>query len=126
MNREIKFRGKSIKTGEWEYGSLLTNRLRFHVCIMINGYINNDTNFYKIRVKSETVGQFTGLRDKNGKDIYEGDFILWEGVTAIVCYEQGAFYALKNGGGLILYMVTSGEIIGNIHDNPELLPIKIN
>ena len=139
MNSEIKFRGISIKTGEWVYGSLLTNRLGFRICIMINGYINDDTNFYKIRVKSKTVGQFTGLYDRNGKEAYYGDIIQYVNTNGDVMIRKleydnemccltigGMEYSRLRDSGLTQSSNINFLIIGNIHDNPELLPIKIN
>ena len=119
MNREILFRGKRQYTGEWAES----------VCplgVMHAGHLCDDFD-------PATVGQYTGLKDKNGKKIFEGDVIeCWsEGVKARGTVQQ-------NLGGLwIIYPAwqkqimwglcpnedrsTDVEIIGNIHDNPELL-----
>ena len=66
MNREIKFRGKRIDNGEWVYGYLADE-----------DYINdiNSIDLSSIEVDRDTIGQFTGLFDKNGKEIYEGDIL---------------------------------------------------
>jgi uncharacterized phage protein (TIGR01671 family) len=70
--------------------------------------------------------QYTGLKDKNGKEIYEGDIInlsSWEPSVYLVAWDRGAFYMAKKNleeVGDIKY-VESGEIIGNIYENPELL-----
>lgn len=118
--RTIKFRGKRIDNGEWVYGYLADEN-----------YINDiySIDLSSIKVDRDTVGQFTGLFDKNGKEIYEGDILLIgvkEGARIYnkVGIKDGCFgYVGENTGELMPfcdYDVTE-KIVGNIYDNPELL-----
>ena len=127
MNRPIKFRGKGKKDGKWYFGNLYDRDTygRTHICTINEGCLNIDPN---------TVGQFTGLLDRNGKEIYEGDIILYGGsIQHEVMFRHGAFGYLIYGGWFVSYAGNTNftfnplnrskehEVIGNIHDNPELL-----
>ena len=136
--REILFRGKAnseIRDGEWVYGSLLAESENTFP-IIARSY-DNDEDWLGIdlwdTVEPETVGQWTGLTDKNGKKIFEGDIVdCWsEGVNA-----QGTIQQRRDGLWIIYpawqkhimwglcpdeYSNTTVEVIGNVHDNPELI-----
>lgn len=124
MNREIKFRGKRIKDGAWAYGLLLVwSDGETH--ILERGEVTDIV--WKREVDPATVGQFTGLTDDCGADIYEGDILAAEDLdrcmTVVAEFRRGAFYFVDRGGGIAYFLDEFGHtaIIGNIHDNPELL-----
>ena len=125
--REILFRGKSKAQGsEWLYGDVLIYENSAQIWETINNRKHNSV------VSLETVGQSTGLTDKNGKKIFEGDVVKVEGFiepSFIVIYYNGGFKLKEIGSPeLFAYYITETmveeeliEAIGNIHDNPELL-----
>jgi len=120
--REIKYRGLNEETGEWVYGwytKLVEGIRRFDAIIAdVDGEL---TRFY-IHNK-ETIGQFTGLHDKNGKEIYEGD--IPDGYGAVFFSNEYLGYFAKANEFECeykpVYDIPIIEIIGNIHENPELL-----
>lgn len=139
--REIKYRGKNKEIG-WVYGQLaydingnayIIQEVELDASYGIEETMLFATMWY--RVDKETVGQYTGLKDKNLKEIYEGDIIkytLQNHKTNEIYYEkfvvewkeETASYVIKNnikGVLCIDYVSRSGEVIGNIYDNPELL-----
>lgn len=129
MNRTIKFRGKSIYGEDWLYGSLVKiEKDRYAVIPPLNDIeIGKSISMYE--VCTETIGQFTGLYDKNGKEIYEGDILLvgndgYENIYNKVGIKDGCFGYVGETNGEILpfchYNVTE-EIVGNIYDHPELI-----
>jgi uncharacterized phage protein (TIGR01671 family) len=121
MNREILFRGKSTVTNNWIYGDLYT---RGQIAIYANGE--------KLAVNPDTVGQYTGLQDKYGNKIFEGD-IIESGLTIrheVYFDEMEARYMVACdgnrrflSGGINQKWIDEfqKEVIGNIHDTPELL-----
>ena len=153
--REILFRGKTIKQNDgvttgnpikenmWVYGNLTVGKIEGYKCDMIS---NKKEIYY---INSETIGQFTGLTDKNGKKIFEGDIIRLtppkesgeiyiptprnpqEDRILKVIFFDGMFAVdmskwFKYGHGKVAlqtYETNRIEIIGNIYDNPELLEV---
>lgn len=151
--REIKFRGKDVDSGEWRNGSLVTYpNGRCEIVVF------DDSEILEYEVDVETVGQFTGLHDKDGKEIYEGDMIYLchffvqycpyehkpirgaydvevdkDGINTVVSYKRNYVVEFRPNRGWIVRNgsvhhslrsyagVAYGEVIGNIHDNPNLL-----
>lgn len=119
-NKEIIFRGKRLDNGEWMYGDLLH---------FVDGvYISNDNGNNMAQVDPDTVGQYTGLKDMNGKEIYEGDVIpIGPDYSVVIWVEDlGGFY-LKADYAKLPYTSPLGamlcrydiEVIGNIHDKQK-------
>ena len=126
MKREIKFRGKSLIDGRWIFGDLFRTDLEGGVSIQ---YYDEVDGWMTEEVNPETIGQFTSLFDRNKKEIYEGDILRInddeKGVIE-VRFVRGVFAFLWNGNldeEMPINAPTHewAEVIGNIHDNPELI-----
>lgn len=130
--RDIKFRGKRKSDNTWIYGSLLVSRLRddkiprYYIIPLLGNYtFDNEVN-------PETIGQYTGKKDVNNKEIYEGD--IWVGkyyccnnpqeLQAICVMKWDDNNAHFHWDDIIFGMpdFIRPEVCGNIHDNPELIP----
>lgn len=118
--RTIKFRAQDIASNKWLFGDI-----RHHkndVCIFEQGGNKGE------QVKPETVGQFTGLHDKHGHEIYEGDILLYNGIRRTVEWNYGTFGLSMHENGFpfqafyeLLVPIVDSTVVGNIHDNPQLL-----
>lgn len=133
--REILFRGKRIDNGLWVFGSLLKRINDFYILPL-------PIIPPMIEVDSETVGQLTGLTDKNGKKIFEGDIVHvlgnqqvedWKNVNYIgsIAFLDAGFCVIDGtieDHAFRRYQLPrldfDLEVIGNIHDNPELLEVE--
>lgn len=133
MGREILFRGKQVDTGEWLYGFLSQSRNIKEKPAILKPCINYEENGVMMFgiVDPKTVGQFTGLRDKNGTRIFEGDIVSdvnceYDKYVVKFSDERCGFFPFAKGDGcgcceINVLSVKFAEVIGNIHDNPELL-----
>ena len=129
--REILFRGKRCNNGEWAEGCLIRDEF-CNTDIPYIGYLS-DYDIGAVEVTPETVGQFTGLTDKNGKKIFEGDIIEWflpevseYPSLAYIEYDEASFawrvcWKKYDPDWLEGFNKEYISVIGNIHDNPELL-----
>ena len=128
--REIKFRGKNYG-GIWLYGYLMpaekpviNKGCKYRISVSPQSCAGKDKMVYE--VISDTIGQYTGLKDKNGKEIYEGDVVDFDNYLqgqSLVKFESGCFRvdSLNYTTTLTYHVSLHTHIIGNIHDNPELL-----
>lgn len=119
--REILFRGQTRSRNEWLEGSLIFYPDVNRAFISLGEY-KGIGGFFE--VKKDTVGQYTGLTDKNGKKIFEGDILEnFIGQKCAVTYESGYYYPLIAFPEFRCWSTSECVVIGNIHDNPELLKV---
>lgn len=127
--REILFRGKHYKTGKWYYGIPFKNPVSgcegaYYPQIIPEEH-GTHQSIYRESVIEETIGQYTGLTDKNGVKIFEGDIVRIGGVNYVVIFDTlggCAEFALKDDVPFGFdYANVPMEVVGNIYDNPELL-----
>lgn len=136
--REILFRGKRVDGGEWCYGVPLVEGWSKKTYIASYEY-SSLTFIQQIEIIPKTVGQFTGLTDKNGKRIFEGDVVceeLYRENKGVVKFGEGTFdsgaypyigffyediLGYTDHNSLYFSAYNPFIVLGNIHDNPELL-----
>lgn len=133
MNREIKFRGLRKDGKGWVYGCLINNaffnsKTKHSIPYIFNPeecddddgweYFDDDYGYYE--VIPETAGQYTGLKNKRRREIYEGDIVMYsdKSTPLVVGFENGSF-VLKKEGKTYVYNINPKEleVIGNIHEN---------
>lgn len=143
--REILFRGKRVDNGKWECGfHVMYSRSIAHPYSYTDGdhYIQTVPHNMKFKVDPDTVCQYTGLRDKNGKKIFEGDIVQEQDDKCVGIVRYGVYDSSFNSDGLgghmgfyiewkegriklrridIVFWSDVIEVIGNIFDNPELM-----
>lgn len=130
--REILFRGKRTINGDWVYGDFVHGNERKSLRDSIFVYDSETQSFNDYEINPSTLGQYTGLTDKNGKRIFDGDVAkVMQGKDkdiAYVGFENGAFMLYPKTGNIYertlwsyWYNDWDVEVIGNITDNPELL-----
>ena len=130
--REILFRGRRIDNGEWVFGYSIFCASRVFIVdrddkTSLRGFTTNRCDKYdwrSVEVNPATVGQLTGLTDKNGKKIFEGDVVSDDDgqFASVEWFKSASQFLAEFGDGYDLQEL--GEwctVVGNIHDNPELL-----
>jgi len=136
--REIKFRGKSTKTGKWFHGSYVYDEEWNKHYIYHSSKLPDEPFYYLMReeIDEKTVGQFIGIKDIKGHEIYEGDIIIiyyknptkfYQEIQAVVFSKKLIAFTIKNNCKETEFhllgssWIESREIIGNIYDNKDLL-----
>lgn len=136
---KIKFRAKRLDNGKWVFGVPIPNsygdRVFFIPLLLTDkiAYPFERLVDWVVEVMPETIGQYTGLKDKDGAEIYEGDIIRFVPLETsinnrVVKFEKGVFKAelTRSGSSITLSNFHESEIkvIGNIYENPDLLEVE--
>ena len=136
--RETLFRGKRVDNDDWVYGDLIHRQVWSTQLTIIRISDDGFNHYEEFEVKPETVGQFTGLTDKNDKKIFEGDVVKSyfcgelgkKPMTVEFRIERGGWFPFACGDGcgcceVDTYPPKYTEAIGNVHDNHELLGSEV-
>ena len=119
MTRPLKFRARHHVAGNWHYGFLVERNGKTFIFEQDGGQLR------EYQVDPKTVSQFTGLTDKNGKEIYEGDIVRNNDENWEILYDDGAWRMRElkkyHNNPLFLNEEMYSEVIGNIHENADLL-----
>lgn len=141
--RKILFRGKRVDTGEWVFGQLLSNISYSKPLIITSADLedNGEVSWDYYPVEPATVGQFIGMKDMNGKQIFEGDVVVYDNtpytayahrVTGEIVWHKLAWqFKYAEDESVYHYLLGTEDlfwaksvVIGTIHDNPELVRCK--
>lgn len=130
--REIKFRGRKHGSGEWVYGCavVFSENLSGHkIAQIIQHKWHGDDEFYNEFVEPKTVGEFTGLQDEDGMDVYDGDIIqATNGEPKQVAFRSGKFQAVRRSFDDMFLIwqdlsdaLLEAKVIGNVFEEPEIM-----
>ena len=118
----IKFRAKSLNGGKWLFGSHYDDGGEDYI---LPNNLASALDYEDYQVDQNTIGQFTGAKDKNGTPIYEGDIVYWKGSYGHEFAKEVKFEKSHGGFSPIdIYMGYDCTVLGNVYDNPELLEVK--
>jgi uncharacterized phage protein (TIGR01671 family) len=116
MSREIKFRGLTISEAGWVYGTPTIYRSGRA------GIFDMESAYY---IDPKTLTQFTGLHDKNGKEIYEGDIVQLNDLVCPITWDDGGYQMITSSNqgksSAIQERLRRFQVIGNIYEHPHLL-----